>query len=1203
MPVRRSALLFFLSLSILTCTQAQYLFDNLKPKDGLSSREILSLYADEEGFTWMGTLNGLDRFDGSHVRVWNNSSPGYPSTLGERVFCITEFGKNKIWFGTNSGAAVFDKVTYSLRTVKITAGDKTDLGKVGVNQLKKDKQGRLWMASDKGVFIEKDGDFVNASAVFPFTKPLDSVSCFKAAFTYDSLNNVLWTGTDAGLFCIDLTHNELLSFRNNPNKLALFTNHIVNSIAVDRDNNIWFGDMTANALGFFNRDKNTIEFTERINDNPLWTLKDGCNYLYIDKHDRLWISTWLYTAFIRKENGKFEKIPYDENLPYSIGYGYFNEVLEDKYDNVWFATLNGASRFSTNGFVRDIIKAPSYPFFLTTNFANINTMLIDKKGGWWLGKMEGLVHYDTANDVFTRYVPQNGNLRWNEIFDLRMINNEIWCATGNGVHIFNMEKKQFRPFKYYPENKGQEIKEVSWIRQDREGFIWFSAWDDGVYRYNPKNNDCIRFDRSDKHWGDMSSTNSASFLETDDNTIWVSSGMNGIRIFDKNAQQFIRPKNDLNGDLILSMYEDRDHNIWLSRSQHGIIKLSRDGVILDSIGTKDGLPGLRFRNICMDNQKRLWAISQEALICINTATKQVSRVKVDVTFSFNDHWNSLLIDDDKLYATMLDNIVFIDTKRYQQLSAQAPPLISGFNVFQNDIPFSKGTPVQLDYKQNFFSIDFSSPFHHESPSIQYAYKLEGVDKDWVYCGNKQTAAYTNVPDGEYTFTVKSTNGSSKWMDAATSIGIIIQPPYWKTWWFLTFIAIAIILAAIWAFSVLQKRKQEKNIDAAIDYFANSVYGENSINEICWDIARNCISQLQFQDCVVYLLNDQNNKLVQKAAYGPKSPREHEIMNPIEIEAGKGIVGTVAKTGKPLLITDTTKDSRYIIDDQKRLSELAVPILDDGKVIGVIDSEHPSKNFFTEEHLKALTTIASISANKIAEAKAEALARDNEIKLLEIKKLLAESQLMALRAQMNPHFVFNCLNSIQECIVTQKYGEASKYLNKFSKLFRSVLNNSGKNLVSLHEEKDVLDLYLQLEQMRFEQSFCYEMQVDEELENDEILIPSMLLQPYVENALWHGLMHRNGERKLSITFTRISEDIFQCVIDDNGIGRKKSFELKEQQSKAKRHESKGLKISKDRIDVLQRQGYHALLDIIDKYDENGNANGTKVIVELSTFFKS
>jgi LytS/YehU family sensor histidine kinase len=355
--------------------------------------------------------------------------------------------------------------------------------------------------------------------------------------------------------------------------------------------------------------------------------------------------------------------------------------------------------------------------------------------------------------------------------------------------------------------------------------------------------------------------------------------------------------------------------------------------------------------------------------------------------------------------------------------------------------------------------------------------------------------------------------------------------------------------------------------------------------------------------VVYLVDKNNKVLVQKAAYGPKNPRGHEIINPIEIEIGKGIVGSVAATGKPLLINDTSKDPRYIVDDERRYSELSVPILHDGKVIGVIDSENTKKHFFTEDHLKALTTISSISSNKIAEAQAEAVAKENEVKLLEINKMLAESQLMALRAQMNPHFVFNCLNSIQECIVTQKYGEASNYLNKFSKLFRRVLNNSGKNLVTIDEEKEVLELYLSLEQMRFEQSFVWKMDIDDDLETDEILMPSMLLQPYVENALWHGLMHKEGERKLCIEFSRPQEDVFRCIIDDNGIGRKRSFELKSEQSKTKRHESKGLKISEDRLTVLNRQGYHATLDIADKYDDNGLATGTRVTIELSIFLKN
>jgi len=136
-------------------------------------------------------------------------------------------------------------------------------------------------------------------------------------------------------------------------------------------------------------------------------------------------------------------------------------------------------------------------------------------------------------------------------------------------------------------------------------------------------------------------------------------------------------------------------------------------------------------------------------------------------------------------------------------------------------------------------------------------------------------------------------------------------------------------------------------------------------------------------------------------------------------------------------------------------------------------------------------------------------------------------------------------------------------------------------------------------MRFEKSFSFNIQMDEDLDADEVLIPSMLVQPYVENALWHGLMHKDGDRQLLIEFKKISEEVFQCSIEDNGIGRKRSFDLKASQSKSKRHESKGLKISKDRLDVLQQQGFHSTLQIIDKIDADQNATGTRIIIELST----
>src|SRR5262245_6229121 len=156
----------------------------------------------------------------------------------------------------------------------------------------------------------------------------------------------------------------------------------------------------------------------------------------------------------------------------------------------------------------------------------------------------------------------------------------------------------------------------------------------------------------------------------------------------------------------------------------------------------------------------------------------------------------------------------------------------------------------------------------------------------------------------------------------------------------------------------------------ISRFATTLLEQHTEEDILWDLAKNCISQLGFVDCVVYLLDGERGVLVQKAALGPKSPEGRVIVNPIVIPLGEGIVGSVAVSGKPELIGDTSLDPRYIVDDERRFSEITVPIVADGEVIGVIDSEHPQRNFFTPEHLKMLTAIASLCANKLIRAQAE-----------------------------------------------------------------------------------------------------------------------------------------------------------------------------------------------------------------------------------------
>jgi len=224
-------------------------------------------------------------------------------------------------------------------------------------------------------------------------------------------------------------------------------------------------------------------------------------------------------------------------------------------------------------------------------------------------------------------------------------------------------------------------------------------------------------------------------------------------------------------------------------------------------------------------------------------------------------------------------------------------------------------------------------------------------------------------------------------------------------------------------------------------------------------------------------------------------------------------------------------------------------------------------------------------------------RLNHLKLkqqkdFERKVEISKVELKALRAQMNPHFVFNSLNSIQHYIFNNKSDDAVKYLNKFAKLMRVILSNSDKPTVAIEDDLEALKLYLELEQMRFEDKFEYTIEVDKNVDLDYDIMPPMLLQPYVENAILHGLTPRKEKGKLVIEL-KSQGNYIVCTITDNGIGRKKAFEIKRTMPGSK-HKSFGMKITEERLRILNdiSLSKHSV-QITDLYNNDGNAAGTKV----------
>jgi LytS/YehU family sensor histidine kinase len=344
------------------------------------------------------------------------------------------------------------------------------------------------------------------------------------------------------------------------------------------------------------------------------------------------------------------------------------------------------------------------------------------------------------------------------------------------------------------------------------------------------------------------------------------------------------------------------------------------------------------------------------------------------------------------------------------------------------------------------------------------------------------------------------------------------------------------------------------------------------------------------------VDESRGVLVQKAAYGPKISSVSEINNVLEIPIGKGITGSVALSGKAEIINDTSLDPRYIVDETVRYSEIAVPIIAENRVLGVIDCEHSKKRFFTQKHLFILTTIASLCASKIVKAGIESEKQEAERVLRDTQQKMAEVEMQALRAQMNPHFIFNCLNSINRYIVKSDQATASLYLTRFAKLIRLILDNSNNKAVSLSSELDALKLYIEMESIRFEKQFTYSVEVDYDVQPDHVSVPPLIIQPFVENAIWHGLLHKETAGHLNIHFSRKNKNILECTIEDDGVGRKKAEELKSKSTFTKK--SLGMKLTEHRLALLNRQAVlDATVEVLDLKNGEGEATGTKVILKI------
>ncbi|WP_420572215.1 tetratricopeptide repeat protein [Kordia sp.] len=408
-------------------------------------------------------------------------------------------------------------------------------------------------------------------------------------------------------------------------------------------------------------------------------------------------------------------------------------------------------------------------------------------------------------------------------------------------------------------------------------------------------------------------------------------------------------------------------------------------------------------------------------------------------------------------------------------------------------------------------------------------------------------------------------------------------------------------------AIYEKMKKHKLAD---DYFKkalenyNTLKSEHGIQKSYNNIGNNLAKWKKYKEAEYYLLK--SNALLEKGNNINSLWYNYEMLSALYEN-----IGDFKKSLKFAKKEAKIKDSLLSLEKQREIANYETlyktekikrekAVVEQSAMEVTLENQKNRSRFIGALLLMFFTIIVSvlyISRTRVKKKAALALLELQETKKrLAIEKQYRDSELKALKAQMNPHFIFNALNSIQEYIILNKKNLASDYLGKFSDLIRTYLNHSSKGLIAVEEELKCLEMYLELEELRFEEKLTYTIEVADDISVSTALIPTMLIQPYVENALKHGLLHKANNRKLSISLAKaIEENIITCIVEDNGIGRKKALEIKAMKNKI--HQSFGTRVTKERLELLNFGKENLISVQTEDLYEGEDPKGTKVTISI------
>jgi len=997
---------------------------------------------------------------------------------------------------------------------------------------------------------------------------------------------------------------EFTTYKNDPRNPASLAGSRLETVYADKKGFIWTGDFGS---GLNKLDPRTGVFTHYRHDvkNPSTIGSDTVISILEDRHGTFWIGTQHGLNQMDPNTGKFTRYYHNPNDPSSLSHDYVGIVYEDRAGTIWVGT--GSS--------------------------------FDKKENGTFGREGGLNRFDGKTGKFTRYLNRPGD-------DQSLVDNRVraifedsrgvfWVGTaGDGLHTMDRSKGTFQRHSYNPAQPGKLSRpplqhhidfaedHISFIKEDATGSIWIGTFQGGLNRYNPKTGSAEHFSSS-KNADSLHENGPWIMYTSREGVIWISTWeRDKYNLYKMDPLKKSIPHVDLAAP-VNSFQEDDSGRLWVG-SRQGLLLTKGNKVLKRFVHDPSNPASISSNGITslkMDQQGILWVgLEEGGLNSFDPKTSRFNHYENDMATkgSFARANIFSIVDDgkDALYLATTMGLECMNRKDGTITHYENNPRDS--NSLSNSIV----TAVVQDEPGVFWLGTWNEGGinHFNKHTGKWKRYLKGMNVSSIYKDGDGTVWVGTLfglyykPKDSDVFLLYSDPGSS--IETANIITIVGDDQ--ENLWVSSFSGIFRI----------NRRQKETSVyglsqgvnPSTLHYLAgyklrngkllfgtDAGYYTFSPGDL---IASSKPPQIVITD---FKMGDQNANLhgLLDSLRDASEMRLDYDQNSFSFNFA-GIHYSDPEGNRHLFMLENYDKSWRVAGAERTASYFQIPpgnyvfhvkaaskdgIWASKKIVIIITP--PWWGTWKFRIIAGLLLFALfyglIRWRTRQKFKLQLERSQKEKELADLRHKTSELEMHALRSQMSPHFIFNSLNAINRFILMNNKAQASEYLTKFSRLVRLILQNSQAAFITLESELEALQLYLELEALRFEQHFEFKINVDKELDLSMLKVPPLIIQPYAENAIWHGLMHKEEKGHLFIELFQKEDSLF-CRVTDDGIGRKRAAELKSKS--ANTHKSMGMRITADRIALLQSKNQvHTSIQITDLVLADGSAGGTEVVLKL------